>query len=525
MESRPDGPPLVEVREAVPAEPVPEGRRDPDVVPGPDPSCEPYVTAGPHEISPLRGLLGMREEQDDAGSGHLPHLGRPESLPTPVSSPPRWNHGAFPVRSSDGGIQLPHAGQVRAKWDTRLWQDGHRRVPGGSGGGGGGTAGHAPGTGANSGRGGGGGGKGEGAVGAPDGGGGGGRGNPPGKEGGIWVRRQRGQKRAPSSRAAPQCWHTDIVLGEDRTSLLVIDPAGASRPNVPSTGPLETYIIRRSPIPPLQDRRVGLVTRDPVLYGELAQFLRERRIPTVSLLPEDPIPRSVRLVLTSQEEARVVRHPRIVVARPGNLLAASAAVHDLLGGSRAPSSELVVGVDPGARPGYAVLGNGGRCLARGSLDSPEGISTMARSLRQGFPNVTLRFRVGNGDHIRRSRIVNSLLRTASPVELVDEQRTTVPGRRENDSLAALAIAATPGRPVHQQDTLRITRGDVANVQRQSRERSGGRFSIPRAMAWAVLEGRISLNDAVEATADRLGLVSTHRGGRAGRRAIPPFCSP
>ncbi len=313
--------------------------------------------------------------------------------------------------------------------------------------------------------------------------------------------------------------------GEHGTALLVIDRTGASPAHVPFPAPLETYIIRRSPLRPLHDRRVGLVTRDPVLYGELAQFLRERRIPTVSLLPEDPIPRSVRLVLTSQEEARAVRHPRIVVARPGNLLAASAAIHDLLGGSRAPSSELVVGVDPGARPGYAVLGNGGRCLARGNLDSPEGISTMARSLRQGFPNVTLRFRVGNGDHIRRSRIVNSLLRTASPVELVDEQRTTVPGRRENDSLAALAIAATPGRPVHQQDTLRITPGDVANVQRQSRERSGGRFSIPRATAWAVLEGRISLNEAVEATADRLGLVSTHRKGRTGRRAIPPSRSP
>ena len=186
MEPRPDSPPLVEVREAVPAEPVPEWPRDPYVVPGPDPSCEPDVTARPHNIPPFRGLLGMREEQNDAGSGHFPHLGRPKSLPTPVGSPTLSNHGASPVRSSEGGIQLPHAGHVRAKWDTRLWQDGHRRVPGGSGGGGGGSTGgatgHAPGAGAISGRGGGGGGKGEGA---PNGGGGGGSGSPPGTEGGI----------------------------------------------------------------------------------------------------------------------------------------------------------------------------------------------------------------------------------------------------------------------------------------------------------------------------------------------------
>ena len=258
------------------------------------------------------------------------------------------------------------------------------------------------------------------------------------------------------------------------------------------------------------------MTRDPVLYGELAQLLRERHIPTVSLFPGDYIPRSVRLVLTSQREAALIHHPRVVVARPGNLLAASAAVHDLLDGPRKPSPELIVGVDPGVRPGYAVLGSGGRCLARGIVESPEGVFRMARSLRQGFPGVALRFRVGNGDHIRCSRIMNALLPLSAPVELVDEHETTLPGRRENDSLAALAIAGTPGRRVQRRDPIRITPGEVANAQHQSRERSGGLFSISREMALAVLEGRVSMNDALESTARRLGLSLTHRTGKPSR---------
>ncbi len=265
---------------------------------------------------------------------------------------------------------------------------------------------------------------------------------------------------------------------------------------------------------------MGLVTRDPVLYGELAVFLRERGIPTVSLLPGQRIPSRVAVVVTSEAEAAKVSFPRVLVATPGDLTTLGAALRDALLTERAPQ-RLIVGIDPGLRPGYAVLSPSGTCLAEGVVESPEAVATLGRKLVRGFPGSRLTFRVGNGDQLRRTRIVNALLRLGELVELTDEGRTTLPGRRQNDSLAAKAIAATPGEVVREEADLKITPGEIANVQRISREMSGGLFTIPREMATSVLEGGTTMAEALEATADRLGLtLPGSPARRTARRSRP-----
>lgn len=265
------------------------------------------------------------------------------------------------------------------------------------------------------------------------------------------------------------------------------------------------------------ERRVGLVTRDPVLYGELAVFFRERRVPTVSLLPGQTIPGRVAVVVTSAREAASIRFNHIVVAVPGDLMPVWAAVQEALGG-RKMFDELVVGIDPGDRPGYAVIGAGGRCLARGTASSPEDVAGLGRRIREGFPDAELRFRVGSGDRIHRSRIVNALLPLRRPVEVVDETSTTLPGRRENDVLAALAIAATPGVRVRHHANVRISKGEVANLQRISRQRSGGRLTIPRDLAVSVLEGRLTLEAALRRVE---GGLTTAAGSRRRGASLTP----
>lgn len=270
-------------------------------------------------------------------------------------------------------------------------------------------------------------------------------------------------------------------------------------------------------LPLLRERWVGLVTRDPVLYGEVASYLRERKIPTVSLLPGQRIPARVSVVVTSSEEAEKVNFPRVIVAQAGDLSALGVALREAMDLEMTPR-DLVVGIDPGPRPGYAVLGPSGTCLAEGVVESPEAVAALGRKLSRGFPRSQLIFRVGSGDQLRRSRIVNALLPLGAPVELANEERTTLPGRRQNDILAAKAIAATPGSPVREEEDLKITPGEIANVQRISREMSGGLFTIPREKATAVLEGTLSMSDALKSTALRLGvqLPGAH-GKRRGRR--------
>jgi hypothetical protein len=88
---------------------------------------------------------------------------------------------------------------------------------------------------------------------------------------------------------------------------------------------------------------------------------------------------------------------------------------------------------------------------------------------------------------------------------VDEQGTTPRGhRRPRDAAAARSIARSRGRPVREPIPLTFTPGDVANLQRLSREGSGGRLTISRSSAHRVLQGEITLAEAVAEALSRPG---------------------
>ena len=247
----------------------------------------------------------------------------------------------------------------------------------------------------------------------------------------------------------------------------------------------------------MRHRSVALVTRDPGLYHELAGFLRERRLPSVSLLPGDRIPESVAVVLTSDKEFGEIHHPNVLpVSEGSDRRTLGAAIAHALAPGR-PDEEIVVGVDPGPRPGYAIL-RGGVSLGEGILDSPESAGTLAVQIHHRFPSRRVLYRVGSGDPPARNRIVNALLARKRSVELVDENGTTPRGkRRPGDALAARRIGEAAGSPIHMPLTAAITAGEIANIQRLSREGSGGRVTISRSSAHRVLRGEVTLAEAVD----------------------------
>lgn len=246
----------------------------------------------------------------------------------------------------------------------------------------------------------------------------------------------------------------------------------------------------------MRRRSVALVTRDPLLYADLAGALRERGIAALSLLPGERIPSSVAVVLTSPDEARRIVFPRVIPVSSGiDRSALWAAVE----GARAgvPTQDLVVGVDPGPRPGFAVL-SGDIPLAEGNLASPEAIAMFGRELQRRFPQSSLTFRVGSGDRTARDRILQALWGLRRPVEIVDESGTTTRGRpRPRDPASAERIARFRGQRVRVPTSVRVTPGEIANLQRMSREESGGHFTLPKSLAAQVLEGRLTFSEALK----------------------------
>ncbi|MBI0582680.1 MAG: hypothetical protein ISF22_00480 [Methanomassiliicoccus sp.] len=236
---------------------------------------------------------------------------------------------------------------------------------------------------------------------------------------------------------------------------------------------------------------IGVMTRDFRFFHELVRLMREHRDQFVSLDPEDDVPDNVGVVITTREERPKVRFRKVVSAdRPD--IALEMARSRLSG--RESFRNLVAGVDPGRRPGLAILGDG-RVLVAETVGSPERVSDEIDRFRRCFPHERLIARVGHGDRTNRNRVIRAIWNSVDDVEVVDETSTT---RRteEPDADAAVSIAMSSGYRMPFPPEVLPTPGEIRDIQRLSRIASEGRVTISSDLAEAVAKGEISLPEAL-----------------------------
>ncbi|MFQ5920261.1 MAG: hypothetical protein ACE5I4_09510 [Thermoplasmata archaeon] len=246
-------------------------------------------------------------------------------------------------------------------------------------------------------------------------------------------------------------------------------------------------------------RVLGVLTRDFRLYHDLISYLKERDVPFQSLSYDAPVPLEVGVVLTSATEALTLDFPLIVPV--DEIANAVAKARQLLRGKTA-FREIVIGIDPGPRPGAAILGDREVIDTRTGA-SPEAILEICLSVLRTYTCDSFRVRIGHDDPTHRNRIINLLTRHGLRVEIVDERGTTRHDRRREDARdIAAAIDIAMGRGVRAETSYEIlpTRGEVKNIQQNSRIRSGGRLTISQGLAEKVARGEMTLAEAIRASA-------------------------
>lgn len=256
-------------------------------------------------------------------------------------------------------------------------------------------------------------------------------------------------------------------------------------------------------------RRLALLTSDFGLYHDLVRHLRERGISFDTLaFGERPRP-EVGVIITSWRDVlrpglpEGLPHVSVPVDADGKEDVAAAVAQGLrvLEGVKG-YHEVVIGIDPGKRPGVVVLGDG-RLLHTAQAYAAGETARLVASLLGQFPSDRFVVRLGHGAPRERDQILHDLLalgRGDVRVELVDETGTTpAPGRRAGlpaDVAAALRIARTPGHGASRPKRY-VSAGQVREIQRESRELTLGRFTISRDQARRVARGELSLAMAVE----------------------------
>lgn len=236
-----------------------------------------------------------------------------------------------------------------------------------------------------------------------------------------------------------------------------------------------------------------------MVYEEVVTRLKERQVPFITLRLTDPIPHNAKVVITTADEAPSVRwegEHLIVYDDPHATV--DRAINALRGNGHFDS--LVIGIDPGRRPGIAVL-HGDTVIAVYQAGVTE-VEPLVRKIAHEYHADISTIRIGSGARLMTAQIINTLLEGGFKVELVDETGTTpyvgknIHTSQVRDIIAAINIARIKGEPVGKRE-IEPSKGEIRVIQESSRSQSEGRATIPKYLARRVARGEITLDEAIE----------------------------
>ena len=235
---------------------------------------------------------------------------------------------------------------------------------------------------------------------------------------------------------------------------------------------------------------IGILTSNFSLYYELIRALKKREVPFASLAFNQPIPPSVKVIITTPKERKKIDFENVVTYRGGDIEILIDKAIFLQTGTNA-FKKIVIGIDPGLTPGIAIFGND-ILLRRFLASSPEEVVDFVALCTKEWGRDNLIVRIGHGARLVRNRIVNMLCEMNICIEIVDETSTT----STDDTLSASSIARIPGRIVEKELSLEPKEGEIRDIQRKSRIVSGD-ITISKSLAKKVLKGEIGMEEAIE----------------------------
>jgi hypothetical protein len=239
---------------------------------------------------------------------------------------------------------------------------------------------------------------------------------------------------------------------------------------------------------------IVVATADFELYHEVVAELRDRGTVFTTIEPGDPLPDRARVVVVSPDDRDAVDVPAGVEQVVASGDDARRAVDEALATLRGGGGRTIVGVDPGTRPGIAVL-SGEMVVAAFHVPLAEAVDTVRREIDGEVDPLV---RIGDGARLQGARIVNDL--DDVPVELVDETGTTpylgTGARGMGDVLAAVNIARLDGERVDSRE-IEPTAGELQRIKDESRQRSGGDRTIDEELARRVASGELNVDEALD----------------------------
>jgi hypothetical protein len=200
---------------------------------------------------------------------------------------------------------------------------------------------------------------------------------------------------------------------------------------------------------------IAVATVSGKAYYLIVNELKKRNVSFLSLMPREPIPVEVEVVLTTEKEKCLIEHEKILVYDENTDVEAmiSNALQTIQG--RENCEKLVIGIDPGEAPGLAVLADG-KIIRTEMCSSMPKILEKVKNIISNFEHVpiaSISVKVGDGVPTYKQELLRALddaLPQSIILESVSEtgtsryQNETKNRRGLRDIVAAIKIAGRNG---------------------------------------------------------------------------------
>ena len=235
---------------------------------------------------------------------------------------------------------------------------------------------------------------------------------------------------------------------------------------------------------------IVVATEDFELYHGVVGELRDRGVTFTTVEPGDELPEGTTVVVTAADESHAPDDVDVVRADPENPRRAVEEVVTILRGN---GGKLVVGIDPGDRPGIAVL-SGEMIVAAFQVPADRVADAVHEEIADAVDPLV---RIGDGARLLGAQIIDDLGDVT--VELVDETGTTpylgTGTRGMGDVLAAVNIAHIEGEEIESRE-IDPTAGELKRIKERSQEESETNRAIGEALARRVADGQLTIEEAL-----------------------------
>jgi hypothetical protein len=201
--------------------------------------------------------------------------------------------------------------------------------------------------------------------------------------------------------------------------------------------------------------KIAVATVSGKAYYLIVSELKKRNLPFLSLIPGEPIPIEIKVVITTEKEKNQINHEKILVFQENTEPEAivNQAIQILEG--REAYEKIVIGIDPGEVFGLAVLADGKVIKTENCFSVEETLEKIKSVLKniERTPTTSVSIKVGDGVRAYKEKLLEALDEASPPyvvLESVSEAGTNrylsdnKHRRGVRDIVSAMKIAGRSG---------------------------------------------------------------------------------